>query len=67
MFRSMDRINVICIMILVNRRVSMRYAVDNNNAAATTSNSRYTVLLHACHSLSEEDIREGRHQQTGSE
>ena len=45
MFSRIDRINVMCMIALVNARVRMRYIVDKINAAPVTNRSRITVWL----------------------
>ena len=45
MFRRMVKTNVICMIILVKARVSIRYPADSSTAAAVTKRSRYAALL----------------------
>ena len=52
MFSRIDRINVMCMIALVNARVRMRYIVDKTNAAPVTNRSRITVWLRARKAMS---------------
>lgn len=43
MLSKIERTRVMCMIIRVNIRVSMRYTVESTRAAAVTKRSRYTV------------------------
>lgn len=45
MLSNIERISVMCIIVLVNKRIRIRYTVESSKAAAAMSNRRYTVLL----------------------